>query len=180
MKEVIKGSTMVSIRRAQEEDFSVLAELGEQSFIQSHGWSAPPDVIGEYKKNNFTGEACKKQLSDLANVYHILYHNHKPAGYSKIIFNAPPATIPIQTITKLERLYLLKEYYGLGLGFHLLQFNIELSKEHNQSGMWLEVWKENQRAIDFYQKAGFKVTGSGFFKLTEAHSNPDYEMLLKY
>jgi ribosomal protein S18 acetylase RimI-like enzyme len=46
--------------------------------------------------------------------------------------------------------------------------------------MWLFVWKENQRAIHFYKKAGFHIIGSYDFRLTETHSNPNHQMLLKY
>ncbi len=46
--------------------------------------------------------------------------------------------------------------------------------------MWLFVWKENQRAVNFYDKAGFKIIGNYEFKLSKTHSNPNYQMFLKY
>ena len=46
--------------------------------------------------------------------------------------------------------------------------------------MWLFVWKENHRAINFYNKAGFKIFGSHDFKLSETHANPNHVMFLKY
>lgn len=88
--------------------------------------------------------------------------------------------IQIENVTKLERLYLLKEFYSLKLGLELFNFNLELSKQNNQAGMWLFVWKENQRAVSFYKKTGFKIIGNYDFKLTETHSNPNHQMLLMY
>jgi ribosomal protein S18 acetylase RimI-like enzyme len=80
----------------------------------------------------------------------------------------------------LERLYLLKEFHNLKLGFKLLTFNIELTKKNNQAGIWLYVWKENHGAVSFYKKNGFIVIGSYDFNLTETYSNPNHQMFLKY
>ena len=83
-------------------------------------------------------------------------------------------------ITKLDRLYLLKEYYGKKLGAKLVDLIIELSKQNHQNGIWLAVWKENQKALNFYLKAGFKIVGEFNFKISETHSNPNHIMYLKY
>lgn len=171
---------MTSIIKAQEKDFNLLATIGKRSFIESHGWSATANIIEEYVAKNFTPALFQKELQKAEHVYYIIYHNDQPAGYSKIIYNTPHPSISKQQVTKLERLYLLKEFYGLKLGFELFQFNLQLSKQHHQAGIWLYVWKENHRAIDFYTKTGFKIVDSGFFKLTDTHSNPNYIMFLEY
>ena len=66
------------------------------------------------------------------------------------------------------------------LGYQLFDFNVNLSKEHNQNGMWLFVWIENKRAVSFYEKTGFKIIGSHDFFLSKTHSNPNHQMLLDY
>lgn len=171
---------MTSIVKAEANDFQLLADIGSVSFIESHGSSASETDINKYIKEKYSYEAFKDELVDPKNIYHIIYKDKKPAGYSKIIFNIPHSNIPIVNVTKLDRIYLLKEFYGLNLGSELFQFNIELTKKNNQSGMWLFVWKENQRAVSFYKKAGFKVIGNHDFKISETHSNPNHQMLLMY
>ena len=171
---------MTSIVKAGEEDFQLLADIGKISYIESHGSSAKTADINMYLNEKYNYEVFKDELRDLKNIYHIIYHDKQPAGYSKIMFNTPHSNIQIKNVTKLERLYLLKEFYGLKLGFELFNLNFELSKNSNQAGMWLFVWKENHRAISFYKKLGFKVIGSYDFKLTETHSNPNHHMFLKY
>jgi ribosomal protein S18 acetylase RimI-like enzyme len=88
--------------------------------------------------------------------------------------------MPIKNVTKLERLYVLKEFHHLKLGLELFNFNVELSKKNNQAGMWLFVWTENLKAINFYKKAGFNIVGKYNFKISETHSNPNHQMLLLY
>ncbi len=171
---------MTSIVKANGEDFKLLTDIGRISYIESHGSSAKAADINMYLNEKYNYEVFKDELSDPKNIYHIIYHNKQPAGYSKIMFNTPHPNIQIQNVTKLERLYLLKEFYSLKLGVELFNLNLELSKNSNQAGMWLFVWKENHRAVSFYKKIGFKVIGSYDFKLTETHSNPNHHMFLKY
>jgi ribosomal protein S18 acetylase RimI-like enzyme len=171
---------MTSIVKAKEEDFQLLTSIGKISFLESHGSSAATADINRYVNSTYTDNVFKKEVSDLENIYHIIYHDKEPAGYSKIIFNVPHPNIQPGNVTKLERIYLLKKFYGLKSGFELLHFNIELSKMNNQAGMWLFVWKENHRAVNFYKKTGFNIIGSYDFKLTETHSNPNHQMLLLY
>jgi ribosomal protein S18 acetylase RimI-like enzyme len=171
---------MISISKAGAKDSGLLSHLAKISFIESHGKSASAEVINKYADETYNEDAIKKELSDHKNIYHIIYKNEQPAGFSKIIFSYPHSNVPVQNVTKMERLYLLKEFYGSGTGTGLFDFNIELSKQNSQAGMWLFVWKENPRAISFYKKAGFKIIGSHDFKLSETHSNPNHQMLLMY
>ena len=46
--------------------------------------------------------------------------------------------------------------------------------------MWLYVWTENHRAVNFYNNLGFKIVGEYDFKIFETHSNPNHQMLLSY
>ena len=150
------------------------------AFVESHSTSAPKEVLTHYLNQNFTVEKVKQELADTNNSFHIIYHNNVPAGFSKICFNSTHSNISLQKVTKLERLYLLKEYYGLKLGYQLFQFNVQLSKKHNETGMWLFVWVNNEKAINFYNKTGFKIIGKHDFSLNESHSNPNHQMLLTY
>lgn len=169
-----------SIIRATKSDAKLLADLGRQTFIESHGHSAPKEDIDNYVNQNYTREVLLKELSDAENIYHIIYYEGKPVGFSKIKLNYPTENIQMQNVTKLEKIFLLKEFYQLKLGLDLFNFNVELSKNNNQAGMWLFVWTENERAYNFYLKNGFAIIGSHDFKISANHSNPAHQMLLKY
>ena len=171
---------MTSISRAGEKDFQLLSELAQLTFLESHGHSAPPADVAAYATEKYSPAVVKAELGDTKNIYFIIYTDNRPAGYSKIIFDTPYPDSPIKNITKLERLYLLKEFYNLKLGAELFQFNIDLAKRNNQEGIWLFVWKENGRAVNFYKKTGFLIIGSYDFKISETHSNPNHQMLLRF
>lgn len=171
---------MVSYKRLTPGDAPLLAKLGGITVLESHGHSAPAEVMQAYANKSFSEEACRAELSDAQNSFTAVYYNGQPTGYFKLIFDTPHPLVPLQPVAKLERLYLLKEFYGLKLGHGSLQQAIELSKEHGDKGMWLDVWKKNERAIHFYQKEGFETVGESAFVLTETHANPIWVMLLRY
>jgi ribosomal protein S18 acetylase RimI-like enzyme len=171
---------MTSIVRANEKDSQLLSEIAKITFIESHGNSAELEDINNYVAENYSDDIFKKELQDLRNIYHILYHKDQVVGYSKIIPNSPYSDSEVKEIAKLERLYLLKEFYNLNLGSELLEFNVNLAREYKQLGIWLFVWKENHRAINFYKKNGFIIIGSFDFKISESHSNPNHQMFLSF
>jgi ribosomal protein S18 acetylase RimI-like enzyme len=171
---------MISLVRLTEADAALLADLGRVSLVESHGHSAPIDTVQEYVDRSFSKEACQTELANQRNIFYAVTYSGKPAGYSKIILNVPHPDAALQPVTKLERLYLLKEFYGLKLGHHLLQQALDLSKGAGEKGMWLNVWKKNDRAIRFYQKQGFRTVGESEFALTDTHANPNWVMLREY
>lgn len=171
---------MTEIIPATTSDAAVLSQIGGQSLIESHGHSAPADIMQAYRDEKFSVAALEEELADKANIFHLVYHKGQPAGYSKIIYRQPLPPVTQQRITKLERLYLLSNYHSLKLGHLLLQFNIELSLAQGEEGMWLYVWKGNERAIRFYEKAGFHTIGEGKFRLTQTYANEAWQMFLAY
>lgn len=171
---------MITIVRATESDAKLLVDIGKSSFIDSHGMSASKEEIDAFVKLYFNESTFSKELQDCNKHFYIIYHNQTPAGYSKIIFDFPHQRIPFNNVTKLERLYLLTEFHDLKLGLELFNFNVQESLKQYQAGMWLFVWTENARAFNFYTKVGFKIIGSHDFKISETHSNPNFQMLLTF
>ena len=171
---------MTSFVKATTADVPILITLGTTTFLESHGHSASKKDIEAYIKSKFNKSAFLEALQTTESHFYILYYNQIPIGYSKMIFNFPHQNIDSKNVTKLERLYLLKEFHHLKLGLELFHFNLQVSKHHQQTGMWLYVWTENAKAISFYQKIGFKIIGSHDFKISKTHYNPNYQMLLTY
>jgi len=170
---------MASILKAGTKDAALLSQLAANTFLESHGHSAPAADISNYIAEKYDVAVFTQELSSPKNYYHIIYHNEEPAGFSNIVFDCPYDNSLVQTIAKLERIYLLQQFHDLKLGLQLFQFNIGLAKQYRQTGIWLYVWKENIRAINFYTKAGFKIIGSHDFKISATHANPNYQLLLE-
>jgi ribosomal protein S18 acetylase RimI-like enzyme len=171
---------MIKIIQANREHSQIIAEIGKQAFWESHGHSASQEDIDSFIAKTYNKEAINKEFGNPKVHYLLIQCQDKIAGFSKIEWSISNQNINDLNITKLDRLYLLKEYYGKDLGAKLLHATIEISKQNHQDGIWLAVWKENPKAIRFYTKTGFKIVGEFNFKISEAHSNPNHIMYLKY
>jgi len=169
---------MISIKKATTDDSKIIAEIGRVSVGEAHRESCEAKHLDEYLDKNYNRIAIEHELNNPENIYHIIYYNEEPVGFSKIVLDAQHPNIRDERVTKLDRIYLLKEFQGLKLGRELLDFNIRLSQDHGQRGLWLFTWVGNQQAIDFYHRAGFKIVGSHDFYITPTHSNPNHQMYL--
>lgn len=167
----------LSIQAFKTSEVDVLAKLSKKTFLESHGHSAKPKDIQHYIDNHFSTEALAQALSDSQTHFRKILVDNQLAGYSKLILNQTQPLSELNPIAKFERLYLLKGFYGLQLGKELLSDAIDIAESHQQRGLWLFVWTENEKALKFYQKSNFKIIGQHDFKISEDHSNPNYVML---
>lgn len=167
------------IRKAEITDAEPISKLGKQSFFEAHESSAPKEELEAYLNEKLSEEKLAIELQDEKNTFHLLFFENELAGYSKIIYNSPAPQLPdITDACKLERIYFSKKFYGQKLGLKLFNFNKDLCIQNNQSGMWLTVWIGNERAINFYEKIGFKTIGEIMFKVGKIES-PNLVMWLE-
>jgi hypothetical protein len=117
------------IKKISPAQAKVLSELCKETFVIPHGHSAPKKEIERYLKNNFSEEQLKQELRCSDNEYHFIHYQNKIAGFSKILFNSQNENITAKNITQLSRFYLLEEFYNLGLGKALFDFNISLAQK---------------------------------------------------
>ena len=168
------------IRKATIKDIPQLAIVGKKAFYASHKDAIPESIMQNYLANSFNEKQLLKEIENPDFEYHVLYCKEKLAGYSKIILNTDNENIAVNNITKMERLYLLEEFHGLGFGKLLFDFNINLIKKNNQAGTWLYVWIKNYKALKFYEKTGFQKIGDYDFPVSKTETRPNYIMFLKF
>ena len=73
---------------------------------------------------------------------------------------------------------MLKEYHGQKVGQILYDKAIEIAQQKSVDFVWLVVWEENPRAINFYKKNGFIEFDKHIFKLGDDEQT-DIMMKLK-
>jgi diamine N-acetyltransferase len=71
------------------------------------------------------------------------------------------------SLTELQRLYLLYRFHGLGLGKKLLNEVLAHARANGNRMMTLRVHLQNKKAIDFYERYGFKVVSEEPFRTGE-------------
>jgi GNAT superfamily N-acetyltransferase len=146
---------LITIKECQTSQLDLLFEMAKQTYndtyqyLWSDGGAWYLDKF--YKKTEF-----KEELESPTVFYFLIYEADKAIGYFKIKKNGI-APYPESHCTEIEKLYLLKEYIGKGIGKTIMEFIISLSKEQARPVLWLKVM-ESSPAKYLYEKCGFTQT----------------------
>jgi len=88
-------------------------------------------------------------------------------GYLKLNFGSSQTELKDDRALEIERIYVLKEFHGKSVGQELYEKAIYVARQKNADYVWLGVWEQNPRAINFYKKNGFIEFDKHIFKLGE-------------
>lgn len=66
---------------------------------------------------------------------------------------------------EIERIYVLQKYQGKKIGQILYEKAIQIAHDKQVKYVWLGVWEQNLRAINFYKKNDFIEFDKHIFKL---------------
>jgi ribosomal protein S18 acetylase RimI-like enzyme len=64
-----------------------------------------------------------------------------------------------------QRIYVLQNFHGKNIGQLLLDEVKKIAQTTGVDYIWLGVWEENHRALQFYTKNGFVVFDKHVFKM---------------
>ena len=157
--------TQQLIRRATENDASLLAELGARTFADSFGSQNTPEDMAAYLAASFGTELQQAELADPENTFLILEIDGIAIGYAHLRAGKPPACVAGPKAIELSRLYVESKFQGSGAGARLMEACLTEARRAGYETMWLGVWKQNVRAQAFYQRWNFSVVGEHVFQL---------------
>jgi len=80
-------------------------------------------------------------------------------GYAKLKHPSPIASLPQVDAAQLQKIYVLREFLGQGIGRPLLRAVLDRAAAVQASAVWLAVLRANRRAIHFYEGQGFTALG---------------------
>ena len=141
-------------------DLEVLVNLGRRTFIKAFEKDNKPEDFKEYLDSAFGEERLLKELQDINSAYYFINMDSSLVGYIKLNENEAQSDIKDINSIELERIYVLSEFQGQGIGEWILAQVISMAKAKNRSYVWLGVWEHNPKAIKFYQRLGFYKFGS--------------------
>jgi len=157
----------MNIRYANENDASLLAELGRKTFYDSFiEFNAEEDMV-KYLSEHYSTEIQMSEITDPDTIFLIAEQNGMPVGYAKLKGQSKGDGVASTNPMELQRIYSIQEYIGKGVGAELMKEAIREAKERGFNCLWLGVWEKNERAIKFYEKWGFKKVGNHTFVLGE-------------
>jgi len=155
----------IEIKKVYKDDVVSLQHIGGQTFFETFASSNTEANMKEYLEVGFSIEKLTGELNDENSAFYFAIDNNNVIGYLKLNFGSSQTELKDDAAVEIERIYVLSAYHGKKVGQILYDKAIEMAKERNARYVWLGVWEENPRAINFYKKNGFVEFDKHIFKL---------------
>lgn len=150
----------ITIRSITVEDVPVLSAIAKQTFYDTFTGTCTEADMESFLEEYFNELQMAKEVANAYDLYFFAEVDGKPVGY--IRFMEDYSAFPLMKQWKameLKRIYILKEYHGMGIAQKLMDFMMEYVLKNNYKAVWLGVWEHNLRAQKFYEKYGFVNSG---------------------
>ncbi len=158
--------TNLSFEEISNNDLKNLRSISIKTFKQTFAASNSSENMSLYLRNKMSFEKLKQETCDPNTKFYFIKKENKTIGYIKLNFKeSQREKMYIDNGFEIERIYLINEYQGVGLGKKVLTKIFKIGKESGYKKLWLGVWERNFKAIKFYKKHGFKKFGKYSFLL---------------
>nr|AIA10482.1 acetyltransferase (GNAT) family [uncultured bacterium] len=155
----------IKIKKATINDVDRLQKIGRETFYETFSAANTEENMKQYLRNEFTIEKLTAELSDLNSEFYFATLDNNVIGYLKLNFGQSQTELKDEKAVEIERIYVLKEFHGKKVGQILYEKAMWIARQTNADFVWLGVWEENPRAINFYKKNGFVEFDKHVFKL---------------
>ncbi|MCX6209604.1 MAG: GNAT family N-acetyltransferase [Bacteroidetes bacterium] len=146
----------MQIRRATIEDATALSKLASKTFFDTFTGTCTDADMDSFLQEYYNINQVIKELSDSKDYYYLYDVDAKAVGYIRVKedYSGFDELKNFKSL-ELKRLYVLKEFHGLGVAQQLMDFAFDFANKNKYTVMWLGVWEYNERAKRFYAKNGF-------------------------
>ena len=156
----------IEIRLAEKKDAAHISLLARITFTETFGHHfRDPQDLQNYYNSTFSVDKIESSLSKSTNIFWLAFVNRLPVGYAKLKLDSESEFIQSKNTCQLQKIYLLKDFLSMKIGFTLQNQLIKKATELNYENIWLSVLESNERAIKFYKKSGFKGIGNHNFSI---------------
>ena len=157
--------TEIKIKKITLDDIDQLQKIGRQTFYETFSTGNTEENMTKYLDEGFSDEKLTTELNDKNAEFYFATLDENVIGYLKLNFGQSQTELQDDKGLEIERIYVLKDFHGKSVGQLLYDKAIEIAKQKKSDYVWLGVWEENPRAINFYKKNGFVEFDKHIFKL---------------
>ena len=160
-----------TIRECVEEDALTLQNISCKTYSDTYEHLNSPSNMKAYLEKAFDFEKLSDELSNSNIIFYFIYADGELSGYLKLNEYTTQTDVNDPKSLEIERIYVKKEVQGNGLGGVLLHKAIDIATMRGKSYIWLSAWEENEKALAFYHKNGFDISGKRFFMMGNEKQN---------
>jgi diamine N-acetyltransferase len=157
--------TTIRITKVTFKDLPQLQQISKQTFYETFSAKNTEENMRKYLDEALSVQQLTAELNDPNAAFYLATLNDTVIGYLKLNFGQSQIELKDENAMEMERIYVAKEFLGKSIGQKLYDQAINIAREKKLDYVWLGVWEENQRAINFYRKNGFVQFDKHLFKL---------------
>lgn len=167
----------LKLREIKQADLPALQALAIETFRQTFAHDNSPQQLAEYFAQVYSLETLKQELANPESLHILAEVDGQPAGFLKTNWGAAQTENELDAAYEIQRLYVLQEFQGQGIGKRLFEYALEQAQQSGFEWAWLGVWEKNVKAQKFYAKYGFERFSQHAFSVSE--DKVDVDWLLK-
>jgi diamine N-acetyltransferase len=155
----------IDIKKVTQKDVDQLQKIGRKTFFETFSAGNTKENMKKYLDEEFSIEKLIRELSNKDSEFYFAELDDKIIGYLKLNSGQSQTELKDGNALEIERIYVLKEFHGRKVGQLLYEKAMQVARQRNVNYVWLGVWDQNPRAINFYKKNGFVEFDKHIFKL---------------
>jgi ribosomal protein S18 acetylase RimI-like enzyme len=155
----------IEIKKVTINELDQLQKIGRKTFYETFASDNSEENMSTYLNEGFSVAKLTTELNDKNAEFYFATLDNNVIGYLKINFGQSQTELQDDKAVEIERIYVLKEYHGKNIGQLLYDKALAIARQKNANYVWLGVWEQNPRAINFYKKNGFVEFDKHIFKL---------------
>lgn len=168
----------IEIKKVEISQVEILREIAINTFSETFLEDNDAQQMQNYIDEKLSIKKLQEELMNEHSEFYFAKVDHQIIGYLKINIEEAQTENLGNRSMEVERIYVLQKHQGLKAGQALLNKSIVLAKEKRLEFIWLGVWENNKKAIQFYEKNGFVIFDKHLF-LLGTEEQTDLMMKLK-
>ena len=140
----------ITIKQMETDD-----EIKGKAFVHWKSWQkAYPGIVDQGYLDSLTLEKCESIAYRWLDNILVAKDGERVIGF---VGYGKYRSDELENTGEIYAIYVLAEYYGKSVGFQLMQEALSRLKEYDRIAVW--VLKDNERAIRFYERYGYRFDG---------------------
>lgn len=146
----------MKIKKCSLDDILDLQKIYRQTFFETFSEQNSEENMRIFLDKAYSEEKLKSEIEDKESETFLAVENQKTLGVLKINTGNAETESGLENSLEIQRIYILKESKGLGIGTVFINLAEKKARELGVSFIWLGVWEKNFPAQKFYTDKGFR------------------------
>lgn len=146
----------MKIKKCSLDDILDLQKIYRQTFFETFSEQNSEENMRIFLDKAYSEEKLKSEIENKESETFLAVENQKILGVLKINTGNAETESGLENSLEIQRIYILKESKGLGIGTVLMNLAEKKARELGVSFIWLGVWEKNFSAQKFYTDKGFR------------------------